>query len=244
MPVLRHLVPRTLRAWLITGAAALLAVGGAGFLVLWFAVFDTSSPPPLELGATTASPGATAVASGDLAGQWNVGNGSVVGYRVREQLAFLSAPSDAVGRTSQVAGSATLSGSAGALTLNAAAFKADVTSLSSDRRQRDQRIHSIGLQSDRFPTATFTLSQPVSLPANATTGATLSLDLVGDLGLHGATKRVTIPVQAHLSGGVIEVVGSLTFPWGDFGMTAPSIGGIVSVTDRATLEFDLHLQHG
>ena len=37
-------------------------------------------------------------------------------------------------------------------------------------------------------------------------------------------------------------VGSLTFPWGEFGMTAPSVAGFVSVTETATMEFDLQLQ--
>ena len=40
----------------------------------------------------------------------------------------------------------------------------------------------------------------------------------------------------------IEVVGSITFPFEEFGMTPPSIGGFVSVQDNATMEFDLHLQ--
>jgi hypothetical protein len=36
--------------------------------------------------------------------------------------------------------------------------------------------------------------------------------------------------------------GSLTFPWSEFGMTAPSVGGFVNVTEKATMEFDLRLQ--
>jgi hypothetical protein len=35
---------------------------------------------------------------------------------------------------------------------------------------------------------------------------------------------------------------SLTFPWSEFNMTAPSVGGFVNVTNKATMEFDLHLQ--
>jgi len=49
--------------------------------------------------------------SGPAGGRWSVASGSQVGYRVREQLAFLAAESDAVGRTSQVTGAATLAGS-------------------------------------------------------------------------------------------------------------------------------------
>jgi len=45
-----------------------------------------------------------------------------------------------------------------------------------------------------------------------------------------------------LSAIAIEVVGSITFPFEEFGMSPPSIGGFVSVQDNATMEFDLHLQ--
>jgi hypothetical protein len=49
-------------------------------------------------------------------------------------------------------------------------------------------------------------------------------------------------LQMRLSSSKIEVVGSLTFPWADFNMTAPSIGSVVNVDDKATMEFDLHLR--
>ena len=55
------------------------------------------------------------------------------------------------------------------------------------------------------------------------------------------TKSVTIPLEVRQSGSTVEAVGSLTFPWGDFGMTAPSVAGFVSVEDEATMEFDLKL---
>jgi hypothetical protein len=45
----------------------------------------------------------------------------------------------------------------------------------------------------------------------------------------------------RLSNSAIQAVGSLTFPWSEFNMTAPSVGGFVSVTNRATMEFDLRL---
>jgi hypothetical protein len=59
--------------------------------------------------------------------------------------------------------------------------------------------------------------------------------------IHGTAKRLTIPLQMRLSSSRIQAVGSLTFPWGEFNMTAPSVGGFVSVTDMATMEFDLKL---
>ena len=92
---------------------------------------------------------------------------SVAGYRVREQLANLPAESDAVGRTDQVTGSITLESSGSTTTLTAGALTVDTTSITSDKSQRDNRMRDEGLQTDQFPTATFTLTKPVEIPAAA-----------------------------------------------------------------------------
>lgn len=46
-----------------------------------------------------------------------------------------------------------------------------------------------------------------------------------------------------MTGSQLEIVGSLTFPMADYNITPPSIGGFVTVTDQATLEFDVFLDH-
>jgi polyisoprenoid-binding protein YceI len=166
----------------------------------------------------------------------------VAGYRVREQLAFVGAPSDAVGRTSSITGSMSLAQTATGYTVTAATFTVDVSTLTSDRSMRDQRIHSIGLQSDRYPTASFKLTTPIALPATASNGQTAQISAIGDLTIHGSTQSVTIPMQAKLSGSQIEAAGSITFPFSQFGMTPPNIGGFVSVQNNATMEFQLFFQ--
>ncbi len=164
--------------------------------------------------------------------------GSVAGYRVREQLANLPAESDAVGRTSDVTGSITLAGSGDAVQLTGGTLSVDTTTISSDKPQRDNRLRSEGLQTDQYPTATFTITQPVDIPAAALAGTASDITLVGDLTLHGVTKSVSIPAQAQLVNGQIQVAGSITFPLSDFSITAPNIGGfIVSIADQGTLEF-------
>lgn len=248
MPLPRwlHRRPRTRRGWLLTAGATSVAALAGAFAFLYFVVLGTSSPPPLSLSRSTASGTpvpAPALAGSQLAGTWTVASGSAAGYRVREQLADLPAQTDAVGRTSSITGSATLSGSS-SVTVTAASFSVDVSTLASDRSMRDNRIHSIGLESDRFPTATFTLSSPAAIPATAPNGQIFHVSITGKLTIHGTRRTEAIPVDARLSGTQIEVVGSITFPWSDFGMSAPSIGGFVSVTDSATMEFDIKLQHG
>ena len=99
-------------------------------------------------------------------------------------------------------------------------------------------MRSEGLQTDQFPTATFTLTQPVDVPAAALAGTASDMTLVGDLTLHGVTKAVEIPAQAQLVDGRIQVAGSLTFPLADFDIIAPNVGGfIISIADEGALEF-------
>jgi polyisoprenoid-binding protein YceI len=236
--------PRSARGWILTALAGIVAVGAAGVLFVYFVLFSHSAPAPLSLTApsstTAASPALTAT---EIPGTWTVAAHSVAGYRVREQLAFLQAPSDAVGRTSQITGSATLTGSGSALTVSAARFTVNVQSLTSDQQMRDEHIQTLGLDSAEFPTATFVLSSPVTLPADADSGAEIHISLTGPLTIHGTTKTETIPVSARLSGSQIEIAGSITFPWGDFNMQAPNVGGFVTVDGTATMEFDLFLKH-
>jgi polyisoprenoid-binding protein YceI len=233
---------RTLIAVVVAGA---LALGVAGVGILYFVVFAGSSPQKLALSsptpsasASTASPAAT-----PGVGTWTVASGSIAGYRVREQLASLAAPSDAVGRTTAITGTFTLTQSASGYSVTAADFTVDVTKLTSDQSRRDQRIHSQGLESDRYPTATFHLTTPIVLPSSAAAGQAIKVSATGALTIHGVTKTVTIPIDARLSGSQIELVGSITFPFSDFGMTPPSIGGFVSVQPNATMEFQLKLAY-
>ena len=225
----------------ILGGGLLLGAAGLGFV--YFVVFAGSSPQKLALSSPTptASTSAASSASTAGAGTWTVTLGSQAGYRVREQLASLPAPSDAVGRTSAVSGTLNLAQSASGYAVTSASFSVDVTKLSSDQSRRDQRIHSQGLESDRYPTATFKLTAPIALGSDATSGQTVHVSASGDLTIHGVTKSVTIPIDARLTGSKLELVGSITFPFSNFGMTPPSIGGFVSVQNNATMEFQLLL---
>src|SRR6202521_1656021 len=178
---------RTLIAAIVGGA---LILGAAGVGIVYFVVFAGSSPQKLALSSPTPSAtGSTASpAASPGAGTWTVGSGSVAGYRVREQLASLPAPSDAVGRTSAIKGTLSLTQSAGNDSVTAASFSVDVSTLTSDRAMRDQRLHQQGLESDRFPTATFQLMSPIALPATAGNGQAIHVSATGALTIHGVTK--------------------------------------------------------
>jgi polyisoprenoid-binding protein YceI len=253
---------RSRTALLAVVAVLLLVVGGGAVAYTLFLRGDDVAPLVLPSGAVAAaSPvsaggGASSAASSlapaasaaidaaGIPGTWTIAPDSVVGYRVRERLASLSADSDAVGRTNGITGTATIGSTGGSLTLTAADFTVDMTSLSSDRRMRDNRLRSDGIKTDEFPTSTFKLTKPVTLPATATTGIQIPVTLHGDLTLHGVTRTVDIPAQAQLSGNLIQVAGSYPFPFSDFQINAPNIGNFVAVEDHGTLEFLVNLTKG
>ncbi len=240
----------------ILAVALLLAIGMGGY-VAYDQVLSGDSVAPLALAtpgadttATSEPSGAAATAQpsesgdpaagtdGDVGGTWTAAEGSQAGYRVRERLASLSAESDAVGRTSDVTGAITVESDGTTTTVTEGSLTVDTTTMASDEDRRDNRLRSEGLQTDSFPTATFTLTEPVEVPAAAVTGTASDLTLVGDLTLHGVTRSVSIPAQAQLVDGTIQVQGSITFPLADFDIVAPNIGGfIISIADEGTLEF-------
>jgi polyisoprenoid-binding protein YceI len=239
----------------ILALAAILAIGVGGYLA-YDNLLRGDAVAPLALpsadpseAATTAPSAATATEAastapssdtvdGAVAGTWTITDGSEAGYRVREQLANLSAESDAVGRTTDLTGTITVVESGDATQLTAGEISIDTTTLTSDEDRRDNRLRTEGLQTDRYPTATFVITQPVDVPAAAVAGTATDLTLVGDLTLHGVTKSVEIPAQAVLTDGQIQVAGSLTFPLADFEITAPNVGGfILSIADEGALEF-------
>ena len=242
------------RSRLIIATAAVIVVVAVGGFIAYDQVLRGDSAAALTLPtasnvpaasaaggaseAPAASAGTSASSAGGVAGTWNVAADSVAGYRVREQLANLPAESDAVGRTDKVTGSITIDTSGTPTTLTDASLSVDMTSLASDKTMRDNRLRREGLETDAFPTATFTLTAPVEVPAAALTGTPSDITLTGDLTVHGVTKPVEIPAQAQLVEGTIQVAGSLTFPLSDYAIVAPNIGGlIVSIEDNGTLEF-------
>jgi polyisoprenoid-binding protein YceI len=228
--------PRTRRGWLLSGLASLAVALGVAYGA-FAVVAGGSSPAPLSLNSTKSG----SQTAGHIAGSWTVGAGSVAGYRVHEKLAVLPAPSDAVGRTSDITGQATVINSGSTHTISAASFTVQVSTLTSDRPMRDKRVHTLGLQTDTYPTATFQLAQPVTLPADAASGKVVKVTASGPLTLHGVTRTVSIPLSVQLSGSSFDVAGSISFPWSEFGMTAPNYGNFVTVADTATMELALHL---
>ena len=252
------------RSRLLTLAAIVVVAGGIGLYLAYDNVLRGDAVDPLALpstnpsatseAGTSATPAAATpteapatdpgTTDDGVAGPWTVASGEA-GYRVREQLANLPAESDAIGRTSDVTGSITLVAAGDGAELTEGTITIDTTTIASDESRRDNRLRTEGLETDSFPTATFTVSAPVDIPAAALAGEATDLTLVGDLTLHGVTRAVEIPAQAQLVDGRIQVAGSLPIVLADYDIVAPNVGGfIVSIADEGTLEFLVTFEGG
>ncbi len=230
---------------LIAGGAALLLliVGGAGAYLYFFSNLRSA---PAALTLPTASPASspmTATTASTLAGNWTVSQGSQAGYRVTEQFAGQASPHQAVARTTAVTGSVTAQQGSSAMQLTALTFTAQLASLTSQDTvagysvtNRD-RIVSQALSVSHYPTATF-VGQAVDLPAGLESGQTVSVNIPGQLTIHGTTQTVQMVVQVKLNGSQVEAVGSTTFDMTQFGITKPT-QPFVTPQSTVTLEFQL-----
>ena len=236
----RNLLLVALAVVLVAGVAG----GGYG---LWYILLGPSSPAGVNAGPPAVPSGAAVAAPASLDGTWNVttslgsigdGTASFAGYRVQEQLAGVGGHT-AVGRTPKITGSLTLTG---AVVTNVQ-VTADMTALASDDGQRDNQLRRQAIETDSFPTATFKTTQPIDLGTLPADGASVSVNAIGDLTLHGVTKSVTISLQATRQGGIIAVTGSLPILFSDYSIQKPNGFSVVSIDDHGTMELNLLFTH-
>ena len=190
----------------------------------------TATPTPTV--AVTSAPQANAIT-------WTIDAASKATIRVREQLARLPAPNDAI---------ITITGAQGTFTLNPdgtfatdSKISVDMTTITTDDRQRTDSIRRDPLEVTRFRTS--------ELVPKTTTGLTLPLarsgdfafQLTGDLTLHGVTKSVTFDVKATRANGKLTATATANPSWkfGDFGMRPPSSFSVLSIVDEIRMEFAL-----
>ncbi len=228
------------RNLLLVAVAGLLAAAAA----LWWFVLRSDAPPPVSLedAVETVTDGSDVPATiarevGALDGTWTLdAAASFAGYRVQEELAGIGT-TEAVGRTSSLTGELTIEGSA----VRAARVDVDMTSLRSDSGQRDGALRSRGLETNDFPTATFTLTEPVDFfAAVPDPGDTVVANAVGDLTLHGVTRAIEIRLDGRLvDGDSVVVVGSTEVALADYDIEPPTGLSVLSIEDVGTIELQL-----
>jgi polyisoprenoid-binding protein YceI len=237
--------PRRSRKWWYIGGVCVLVLALAGFGI-WYVVFRDDSPPAVNIERATESLDTKSSGGGQpssLDGTWTVDSSigsftdftsSFVGYRVQEELAGIGV-NTAVGRTPNVSGSVTIDRTR----IPKADFTADLSTLESDESFRDGAIRNQAIETAKFPSATFELSEPIELDKIPAEGTKTSVDASGTLTLHGVTKDVTIPLEAQRTGDTIAVTGQIDLAFADYGIQKPTSFKVLSIEDHGILEVQL-----
>ena len=198
--------------------------------------------PPTQVGSEV-TPASTEPASSATDGQLRLvlaSEGNEARFRVTEQLASLSLPSDAIGVTQDITGQIVLAAD-GTVTRDESRFVVDLTTLTSDNRMRDGYVQRNTLQTDTYPTTEFVPTEALGLPSPLPTSGEVTFQLVGELTLHGSTRPVTWNVTARVEGSALVGTASTSLTFGDFGMTIPRVARVLSIEDNIRLEYDFHL---
>jgi len=163
-----------------------------------------------------------------------------VRYKVREQLANLSFPTDAIGATSAITGSLVFTPT-GTVDTAASKFTVDLRTLKSDRDRRDHYIQARTLVTDSFPDAVLVPTAVKGLPWPLPTAGSTAFELDGRFTAHGVTRPTVWTVTMDAKDGGYSGLASTAFTFADFGMTQPRVMILLSVADTIRLEYSFHL---
>lgn len=226
---------RRLVTWLVVlVVVAVVAVAAVAIGTRVYTSNENAKASATPTVAATRAP--STVDTADLAGAWTIGSGSQAGYRVHEVLN--GSDVTVTGRTDRVTGNATVDGSA----ITAATVTVQVADIATDSAQRDAYFRDSAMDAAAFPTATFTLTDPIAdaLPSGT---ATKKVEATGTLELHGQRKPVTATLEIGLNGDGVDISGSVPVTFSDYGVQAPDLG-FVKVDDAGAVEFLVHATPG
>ena len=164
--------------------------------------------------------------------------GNEARFRVREQLATLSFPSDAVGKTTKITGEIVVEPSG--KVVDSSQITVDLPSIVTDNKTRDTYIRRNILQTATYTTIVFTPSIATGLPPKFPVDGDVTFTLHGSLALHGVTKPCAWQVKGKMAAdGEISGTATTTFTFEDYNLAQPKVAHVLSVVDSITLEYDL-----
>lgn len=176
-------------------------------------------PSPVSPSPTAAAPSGHAI--------YVVGDGSETTFTVREELARIPTPFDAVIRTTELSGEIDLQGGRSVVTI-------DLHTLSSDEQFRDRYIQRVMFPNS--PTASFTVDSIDEVVDSLSEGETITRSVDGTLGIRGIEVPLTFEVEARLDGEALHVLGRTTFTWEQLDIPVPRARVVVSVADEVRVE--------
>ena len=166
--------------------------------------------------------------------------GNSARYFVREQLASINFPSDAVGVTDSLSGGITVDDK-GQVVPAESKIVANISYLKSDRDMRDGFIRRRTMDTDKYPTVTLVPREIKGLTLPLPASGRLSFTVLGDLTVKGVTRPTTWSVTAGVRNGAVRGTASTGFTFADFQIEKPKVMSILSVADSIHLVYDFNL---
>lgn len=160
-------------------------------------------------------------------------------YSVKEVFLADSLNNTAVGKTNVITGDLVLSKGV----IQPSKIVVDVTTLKSDKPQRDNKIKTTGLETDKFKTAEFSITG-VEGTAPAIGATEASFKLKGKLLVHGVEKDVVWDAKWKLDGDKVKLDATVTFTMADFNITPPNILNMIKVDENVQLDVSLVAKKG
>ena len=218
----------------ISISAAILIVGGP-----WLYTSLFRDEPLNPFNETSISNDGVTATTGEIqiSGDWKLIAESQVGYRIKERIALKTF--ETVGRSSEVTGSLKILDSQ----ITQTTFEVDMKTFQSDSGGRDAQFNGRIMDTEKYPTANFVLTEPITLVEKPINGLTIKNAATGNLTIRGTTKEVTIPLSSTLQNSVITVIGQIQIQFDEWKIPNPSVPLVFIYTEpNCILEFSLKFE--
>ncbi|QPK84176.1 YceI family protein [Corynebacterium qintianiae] len=126
-------------------------------------------------------------------------------------------------------------------TVAAGEITVDMATVTTDNDRRDVNVRRSILNTDEYPKATFSLTEPADVSQLPEDGSVGTVELTGDLTIRGETNSVTHEFEAVRSGDHLVVAGDIPISRSDFGVETPELVA-AKIADEGEINIKLNLE--
>ena len=195
----------------------------------------TNAPAPAAAPTEEAGSGSETTVAGGT--EFVIQAGARARYLIREQLASLDFPNDAIGETGDVSGSIIFDADGGIVTPGSK-IVVDLRGLRSDSDRRDGYVRNRSLETDTYPNAEFIIREAAGLSWPLPSQGGASFQLLGDMTVHGVTRPLTWDVAGSFDGDSFTGQAKTNFTFEEFEIDVPRVRVVLSVDNDIRLEVD------
>jgi polyisoprenoid-binding protein YceI len=216
----------------------LLVVVVAPFVYINFIKADPAERLSLDqVTTTTAGEGEPALVPEGIDGQWTATDQSRVQYRVMEEL--FGQEAEATGAADGVTGIVEIADAV----VTQAEVEVDMTTFESPEPNRDGQFQGRIMETSEFPTASFSLTEPIDLGSPPANGEEITVEATGALTMHGVTRAISFELVARLDSTTFAANATIPIRFSDYEIDDPS-GGPAQVGGVGELELLLVFGRG